>query len=98
MAPEVPGPQRLPAPSAALIILDGWGLAPEGPGNAVSLASTPHFDELWERYPHTQLSACGRDDAQCRIHNLGSDSIAVRNGNGGFLGCEGRRHRNLLSS
>jgi 2,3-bisphosphoglycerate-independent phosphoglycerate mutase len=50
----------LPAPSAALIILDGWGLAPDGPGNAVSLARTPVFDELWARYPHTQLTACGR--------------------------------------
>ena len=25
-----------------------------------SLADTPVFDELWERYPHTQLTACGR--------------------------------------
>ena len=48
-------------PSLALIILDGWGLAPEGPGNAISQASTPVFDELWSRYPHTQLSASGRD-------------------------------------
>src|SRR5205814_695205 len=46
-------------PSAALIVLDGWGLAPDGEGNAVSLARTPVFDELWARYPHTQLSACG---------------------------------------
>ncbi len=60
MAPEGDGPQRLPASSAALIILDGWGLAPPGYGNAVSLASTPHFDDLWQRYPHTQLTACGR--------------------------------------
>ena len=30
-----------------LVILDGWGLAPDGPGNAVSLADTPVFDELW---------------------------------------------------
>ncbi len=50
----------LPAPCATLIVLDGWGCAPPGPGNAVSLASTPVFDELWERYPHTQLTACGR--------------------------------------
>jgi 2,3-bisphosphoglycerate-independent phosphoglycerate mutase len=49
----------LPVPRAALIILDGWGLAPDGPGNAVSLASTPVFDELWSRYPHTTLTACG---------------------------------------
>jgi 2,3-bisphosphoglycerate-independent phosphoglycerate mutase len=40
-------------------VLDGWGLAPAGPGNAISLAETPNFDELWERYPHTQLTACG---------------------------------------
>jgi 2,3-bisphosphoglycerate-independent phosphoglycerate mutase len=43
-----------------LIILDGWGIAPAGPGNAVSLASHPVFDELWETYPHTSLTACGR--------------------------------------
>jgi 2,3-bisphosphoglycerate-independent phosphoglycerate mutase len=48
-------------PSLALIILDGWGLAPAGPGNAISLADTPVFDRLWDRYPHTQLSAQGRD-------------------------------------
>ncbi len=65
--PQLPGPGaselpvgELPVGCAALIILDGWGLAPDGPGNAVSLASTPVFDELWGRYPHTQLTACGR--------------------------------------
>jgi 2,3-bisphosphoglycerate-independent phosphoglycerate mutase len=48
-------------PSLALVILDGWGLAEPGPGNAISLAKTPVFDSLWGRYPHTQLSAQGRD-------------------------------------
>ena len=43
----------------ALIILDGWGIAPPGPGNAVELADTPVFDELWERYPHATLEASG---------------------------------------
>jgi 2,3-bisphosphoglycerate-independent phosphoglycerate mutase len=47
------------APSAALIVLDGWGLAPPGPGNAVSLADTPVFDRLWAEYPHTSLTAWG---------------------------------------
>ncbi len=51
----------LPVPSVALVILDGWGLAEPGPGNAISLAETPVFDRLWETYPHTQLSAQGRD-------------------------------------
>jgi 2,3-bisphosphoglycerate-independent phosphoglycerate mutase len=43
----------------ALIVLDGWGLAPDGPGNAISLADTPVFDRLWAEHPHTQLTAKG---------------------------------------
>jgi 2,3-bisphosphoglycerate-independent phosphoglycerate mutase len=50
-------PGRLPL--VALVILDGWGLAPAGPGNAVELACTPVFDDLWSRYPTTQLRASG---------------------------------------
>jgi 2,3-bisphosphoglycerate-independent phosphoglycerate mutase len=46
-------------PQVALIILDGWGLAPDGPGNAISLADTPVFDALWAKHPHTQLTAKG---------------------------------------
>jgi 2,3-bisphosphoglycerate-independent phosphoglycerate mutase len=50
----------LPVPCACLVVLDGWGLAEPGPGNAVSLADTPVFDELWQSFPHTSLTACGR--------------------------------------
>jgi len=50
----------LPVPCACLVVLDGWGLAEPGPGNAVSQARTPVFDELWASYPHTQLAASGR--------------------------------------
>jgi 2,3-bisphosphoglycerate-independent phosphoglycerate mutase len=46
-------------PLVTLVILDGWGLAPRGPGNAVELARTPVFDELERRYPSTQLDASG---------------------------------------
>jgi 2,3-bisphosphoglycerate-independent phosphoglycerate mutase len=46
-------------PSVCLVVLDGWGLAPDGPGNAVSLADTPVFDRLWEEHPHTTLIAKG---------------------------------------
>ena len=42
-----------------LVILDGWGCAPAGPGNAVELADTPVFDRLWREYPHTMLEASG---------------------------------------
>jgi 2,3-bisphosphoglycerate-independent phosphoglycerate mutase len=47
------------ASSVCLVVLDGWGLAEPGPGNAVALADTPVFDELWERWPHTTLTAWG---------------------------------------
>jgi 2,3-bisphosphoglycerate-independent phosphoglycerate mutase len=29
-----------------LVIADGLGVAPEGPGNAISLANTPFLDKL----------------------------------------------------
>ena len=46
-------------PSVCLVVLDGWGLAPEGPGNAVALADTPVMDRIWAEHPHTTLTACG---------------------------------------
>jgi 2,3-bisphosphoglycerate-independent phosphoglycerate mutase len=46
-------------PAVCLVVLDGWGLAPAGPGNAVALADTPVFDRLWDERPHTTLTAKG---------------------------------------
>jgi len=46
-------------PLVALVILDGWGCAPPGPGNAVELAATPNFDRLWRTFPHTTINASG---------------------------------------
>jgi 2,3-bisphosphoglycerate-independent phosphoglycerate mutase len=42
-----------------LVVLDGWGCAPAGPGNAVELAETPVFDRLWREFPHGTLKASG---------------------------------------
>jgi len=52
-------PGRRTYPLVALVILDGWGCAPPGPGNAVDLADTPTFDRLWRSFPHTTLDASG---------------------------------------
>jgi 2,3-bisphosphoglycerate-independent phosphoglycerate mutase len=52
-------PDRRTYPLVALVILDGWGCAPPGPGNAVELADTPTFDRLWRTFPHTTLDASG---------------------------------------
>ena len=48
-----------PYPLVALVVLDGWGCAPPGPGNAVELAETPTFDRLWAECPHTTIAASG---------------------------------------
>lgn len=42
-----------------LMILDGFGIAPAGPGNAVAKAYKPNLDEIFSKYPHTQLKASG---------------------------------------
>lgn len=43
-----------------LLILDGWGLAPAGPGNAVTEAGTPALDRLLAENPSTTLACSGR--------------------------------------
>jgi 2,3-bisphosphoglycerate-independent phosphoglycerate mutase len=48
-----------PLPLVTLVILDGWGCAPAGPGNGVELAETPVFDRLWRDFPHTTIEASG---------------------------------------
>ncbi len=53
-----------PQPSlhpVALIILDGWGIAPPGPGNAVTRARTPVVDRLRAEGPSGLLRTSGRD-------------------------------------
>ena len=42
-----------------LVILDGWGLAAAGPGNAISQANTVNMNRFISSYPHTQLRASG---------------------------------------
>ncbi|MCH7730320.1 2,3-bisphosphoglycerate-independent phosphoglycerate mutase [Patescibacteria group bacterium] len=42
-----------------LAVIDGWGMAPNSPGNAISLAKTPNMDRFMLSYPHGQLVASG---------------------------------------
>ena len=44
-----------------LIILDGWGLGKDYPGNVIKLADTPTFDKLMSEYPNSQLIASGNE-------------------------------------
>lgn len=58
MSGDSPAAGRKPRP-LVLCILDGWGVSSRREGNAVALASTPHLDELYARYPTSQLLASG---------------------------------------
>ena len=42
-----------------LVVLDGWGIAPNVAGSAVDAARTPYFHELLQRFPHSRLQASG---------------------------------------
>lgn len=42
-----------------LVVLDGWGIAAPGPGNAISQSETPNMNKFYASYPHTSLQASG---------------------------------------
>jgi 2,3-bisphosphoglycerate-independent phosphoglycerate mutase len=46
-------------PFVILVVLDGWGIAPPSPGNAIAMANKPNMDRFWSSFPHTQLIASG---------------------------------------
>lgn len=70
-----------------LIILDGWGVAPPGKGNAITSAGVPVMDRLAREYPSTQLEASGpgvglppNEDGNSEVGhlNLGSGRIVYQ--------------------
>lgn len=48
-------------PFVCLVVLDGWAIGPDYPGNAIRAARTPVMDRLQANYPMTTLRCWGRD-------------------------------------
>lgn len=46
--------------AVALIILDGWGYREECEANAICLANTPNWDQIWSHPSRTLLTASGK--------------------------------------
>src|SRR3989339_931272 len=44
-----------------LIIMDGWGVAPDNDGNAVTRAETPNFFKYLKNYPVMTIYASGNE-------------------------------------
>jgi len=57
-----------------LAIMDGWGIARPGPGNAITVAKTPNYNALLRSFPHTQLRAGGRDVGLSRAQDGNSEA------------------------
>lgn len=43
-----------------LLILDGWGVSQDSPGNAITRANPTNFNDFWFSYPHALLVASGQ--------------------------------------
>jgi 2,3-bisphosphoglycerate-independent phosphoglycerate mutase len=73
-----------PAGPVVLVIMDGWGLGPAGPGNAIELAKTPVFDRLSSSYPHATLRTSGIDVGLPR-GQMGNSEVGHLNLGAGFV-------------
>ncbi len=49
------------AKKVILIILDGWGIGDGSKSDVISTGNTPNLDRLAEKYPYSQLLACGEN-------------------------------------
>src|SRR3989344_1851448 len=43
-----------------MLILDGWGVAQDSAGNAITHANLKNFNDLWYSFPHATLSSAGQ--------------------------------------
>jgi 2,3-bisphosphoglycerate-independent phosphoglycerate mutase len=71
-----------------LMILDGWGIAPNAAVSAVDAANTPFIDSLYPKYPHSTLHASGlhvglpdgqMGNSEVGHMNLGAGRIVYQN-------------------
>ena len=67
-----------------LVILDGWGLGRDEPGNAVLHARTPAMDRLWADYPHATLLTSG-EDVGLPAGQMGNSEVGHTNIGAGFV-------------
>ena len=67
-----------------LVILDGWGLAPDAPGNAITHAHTPNMDHYLQEYPATQLR-CWGEDVGLPEGQMGNSEVGHMNIGAGFV-------------
>lgn len=73
MERDITAPEGRPRP-AVLLVLDGFGVAPDGDGNAITRAQTPTFKMLTERFPTMTLRASG-DEVGLSWGEMGNSEV-----------------------
>ena len=77
MTPEMKRP-------VVLVILDGWGIGRDEPGNAVLAASTPVMDRLLATYPNATLRTSG-EEVGLPAGQMGNSEVGHLNLGAGFI-------------
>lgn len=67
-----------------LVILDGWGIGRDEPGNAVLAANTPTMDQLLETYPSATL-LCSGEHVGLPPGLMGNSEVGHTNLGAGFI-------------
>jgi 2,3-bisphosphoglycerate-independent phosphoglycerate mutase len=67
-----------------LVILDGWGIGRDEPGNAVLAAETPTMDRLVATYPQATLR-CSGEDVGLPAGQMGNSEVGHLNLGAGFI-------------
>jgi 2,3-bisphosphoglycerate-independent phosphoglycerate mutase len=73
-----------PPRPVVLVILDGWGIGRDEPGNAVLHADTPTMDRLWADYPHATLLTSG-EAVGLPAGQMGNSEVGHLNIGAGFV-------------
>jgi 2,3-bisphosphoglycerate-independent phosphoglycerate mutase len=77
-------PSQPVARPVVLVILDGWGIGRDEPGNAVLAARTPTMDRLLATYPHATLR-CSGEDVGLPAGQMGNSEVGHLNLGAGFI-------------
>ena len=67
-----------------LVILDGWGIGRDEPGNAILRAATPTMDRLLADYPSATLR-CSGEDVGLPAGQMGNSEVGHLNLGAGFV-------------
>lgn len=70
--------------TVVLVILDGWGIAPPAPGNAITQSNTPNLNKYISTYPAMTLNAAS-DAVGLSWGEMGNSEVGHMNIGAGFI-------------